>query len=56
MRIGMVLAEGSLPTDVRVTREARALLVGAHRIFVLCRQNLGRSLWRRVGVASRLSG
>lgn len=44
MRIGMVLAEGSLPTDVRVTREARALLAGAHRIFILCRQTPGQPL------------
>jgi glycosyltransferase involved in cell wall biosynthesis len=53
MRIGMVLAEGSLPTDVRVTREARALLAGAHRIFVLCRQNPGQPLeesWRGIEI------
>jgi hypothetical protein len=53
MRMGMVLAEGSLPTDVRVTREARALLAGAHRIFILCRQNPGQPLeesWRGIEI------
>ncbi len=53
MRIGMVLAEGSLPADSRVAREARALLAGGHRVFVLCRQNPAQPLeesWRGIEI------
>lgn len=49
LRIGMVLAPRTYPPDIRIDKEARALVAAGHEIILLCQADAGLSPLERIG-------